>query len=349
LKNSASASFLALVYGDTVNSNNSSYSNFAKGQIDYMLGKNPLNFSYMVGFGNKSPQRAHHRASFDGSWSTFNNSSPNKHVLYGALVGGPTSPDDYAYTDERPNYMANEPSIWGNAALSGALAALYSDFGGEALSDTQLDALPGIKVTSDGGTPGSPSSKIVGTEANDTLTGGNSNDSIFGEGGNDRINGNLGNDVIRGGAGNDILGGNAGNDTLFGDAGNDRLWGDAGNDSLIGGKGQDSLSGGGDRDSFYLTDTITGEFDKITDFNITQDTIVLSKLEFGLNQSLGTLDSNQFRLGSGAVTVNDRFIYNQQTGNLFFDADGSGGIAAVQIATFYNKAALSNTNIQVAA
>ncbi len=110
LKNSASASFLALVYGDTVNNNGSSYSNFAKGQIDYMLGKNPTNFSYMVGFGDKSPQRAHHRASYDGSWSTFNSQSPNRHILYGALVGGPTAPNDYAYTDERPNYQANEPS-----------------------------------------------------------------------------------------------------------------------------------------------------------------------------------------------------------------------------------------------
>jgi endoglucanase len=349
LKNSASASFLALVYGDTVNNNGSSYSNFAKGQIDYMLGKNPSNFSYMVGFGDKSPQRAHHRASFDGSWSTFNNQSPNRHILYGALVGGPTAPNDYAYTDERPNYQANEPSTWGNAALTGALAALYSDFGGEALSDTQLNALPGIKVTPDKVSPQPPSSQIVGTEANDTLIGGNADDSIFGKGGNDRLDGYLGNDVLRGGDGNDILSGHAGNDTLFGDAGNDRLWGYDGNDSLIGGKGQDSLSGGGGRDSYYLTDTVTGEFDKIVEFNITQDKILLSKLEFGLNQSLGTLDSNQFRLGSSAVTASDRFIYNQQTGNLFFDADGTGRIAAVQIATFYDKAALSYNNIQVVA
>ena len=35
---------------------------WAKGQIDYMLGDNPLGRSYVVGHGNNPPDRPHHRA-----------------------------------------------------------------------------------------------------------------------------------------------------------------------------------------------------------------------------------------------------------------------------------------------
>ncbi|MEI1377873.1 hypothetical protein PQG02_07795 [Nostoc sp. UHCC 0926] len=48
--------------------------------------------------------------------------------------------------------------------------------------------------------------------------------------------------------------------------------------------------------------------------------IFISKAEFGLSQSQDTtLDSDLFRLGNNATTAGDRFVYNQSTGNLFFD------------------------------
>lgn len=37
--------------------------NFAKGQVDYILGNNLLGMSYMVGYGKKFPRRIHHRSS----------------------------------------------------------------------------------------------------------------------------------------------------------------------------------------------------------------------------------------------------------------------------------------------
>ncbi|MBX9259465.1 calcium-binding protein, partial [Desmonostoc muscorum CCALA 125] len=71
---------------------------------------------------------------------------------------------------------------------------------------------------------------------------------------------------------------------------------------------------------------------------------------FGLSQSQDTtLNESLFRLGTSATTSGDRFIYNQSTGNLFFDKDGVGGTAQVQIAQFSNQAMLTNANITVIA
>jgi hypothetical protein len=146
LRYSANTSFIAGIYSDTVRDYNQRYAKFAESQIDYILGDNPNNFSYMVGFGDKYPLRPHHRAAHDGSWGTFDSSTPNKNILYGALVGGPSSPNDSSYVDSRSNYITNEVGLDYNAGLTGALAWMYSNYGGTPLSNQQLDSLPGIGV-----------------------------------------------------------------------------------------------------------------------------------------------------------------------------------------------------------
>ena len=47
----------------------------------------------------------------------------SKHILCGALVGGPDASD--GYTDEVSNYTVNEVADDYNAGFTGALAALY--------------------------------------------------------------------------------------------------------------------------------------------------------------------------------------------------------------------------------
>jgi len=130
LRYSANTAFLAGVYSDTVNDYNGRYSNFANSQIDYILGKNPNNRSYEVGFGNNSPVNPHHRAAHGSLTNNINDPVINRHVLTGALVGGPSAPNDNAYVDDRTNYITNEVALDYNAAFTGALARMYNEFGG---------------------------------------------------------------------------------------------------------------------------------------------------------------------------------------------------------------------------
>ncbi|QLE59385.1 calcium-binding protein [Nostoc sp. TCL26-01] len=150
------------------------------------------------------------------------------------------------------------------------------------------------------------------------------------------------------GTGNDAsnrLIGNSGNNTLTGLIGNDYLSGEGGNDLLIGGSGNDTLVGGTGVDTFDLTGVLSSGFDTILDFKVGEDIVRLSGQEFGLPG--GTLNSSLFVLGTKANTQSDRFIYNQATGALFYDADGSGSNQQVQIALFSNRAALSSNDFAV--
>jgi Ca2+-binding RTX toxin-like protein len=146
-----------------------------------------------------------------------------------------------------------------------------------------------------------------------------------------------GNDIFTGGSGSDNVSGQAGNDTILGLGGNDKLAGNDGNDTLIGGAGNDNLTGGSGQD-FFTFNSPTGErTDSITDFNPADDTMAIDDVGFGGGLVVGTLLETQFVLGTVAVDASDRLIYNQSTGALFFDADGTGSAAQVQIATLTTK------------
>lgn len=142
----SSAAFLAELYSDTVEFNQG-YSDFASNQVDYILGDNPSNFSYMIGFGDNYPQSPHHRGSNPDSTSA--DDSPAEHILFGAIVGGPTDANDNAYNDLRSDFVSNEVGTGYNAPFAGALIQQYDNFGGDPLTDTQLDALPEISLGGD--------------------------------------------------------------------------------------------------------------------------------------------------------------------------------------------------------
>jgi large repetitive protein len=151
------------------------------------------------------------------------------------------------------------------------------------------------------------------------------------------LTGNALNNTLDGGEGNDVLTGNNGNDILIGGIGNDRLVGSAGRDTLTGGQG---------KDGFYLT-AARGSRDTITDFNSKDDTIFVARSGFSQKLKLGKIRRNQIQLGNAANDGRDRFIYNQGTGALYFDIDGSGKRAKIQIATITNRTVLSNTDIVI--
>ncbi|XP_013069522.2 endoglucanase 4 [Biomphalaria glabrata] len=104
------------------------YRHWAMCQIHYALGD--TGFSYVIGFGDKYPLRPHHRSSSCPNLPSpcgtqvMPLKEPNVHILYGALVGGPGSNDDY--TDDRSNYVNNEVACDYNAGFQAAVAALKS-------------------------------------------------------------------------------------------------------------------------------------------------------------------------------------------------------------------------------
>ena len=135
LRYAANTAFLAFIYGDTVNDKGGAYSGFAAGQIDYMLGDNPVGRSYVVGFGNNPPINPHHRGAHGSTTNNINSPVDNQHVLYGALVGGPKEANDYAYVDDRTDYICNEVAMDYNAGFTGALARMVQGYGGSQLTD----------------------------------------------------------------------------------------------------------------------------------------------------------------------------------------------------------------------
>ena len=144
LRYSANTAFLAGIYSDTVNDPNNRYSDFAQKQIDYILGDNPNNRSYVVGFGENSPVNPHHRAAHGSLTNNINDPVLNRHVLTGALVGGPSAPNDNAYVDDRTNYITNEVALDYNAGFTGALARMYQEFGGQPLDSSQQSLVAGL-------------------------------------------------------------------------------------------------------------------------------------------------------------------------------------------------------------
>ena len=143
LRYSANQAFIALYYQPvaTTTAKSSKYYNFAVDQIDYILGSNPQNRSYVCGFGKNPPINPHHRTAH-GAWSNNLIGPPtnSRHTLYGALVGGPGSSDEY--TDSRSDYTKNEVACDYNALFSGALAKLSQDFGGTPVSGFPVAETP---------------------------------------------------------------------------------------------------------------------------------------------------------------------------------------------------------------
>jgi Ca2+-binding RTX toxin-like protein len=114
-----------------------------------------------------------------------------------------------------------------------------------------------------------------------------------------------------------------GNNTGIGNAAANAMNGGAGNDLLAGLGGDDILTGGDGYDMFRFSETGN---DTITDFVTRVDKILLSNTAFS---HTATVD---FVLGTAATGTNSAILYDQATGALAFDADGTGAGAAVSIA-----------------
>jgi Ca2+-binding RTX toxin-like protein len=149
--------------------------------------------------------------------------------------------------------------------------------------------------------------------------------------------GNALSNVIIGNAGSNVLNGAAGNDTLIGGAGTDVLYGGAGNDTLAGGAGYDYFV-------FNTVPNASNNIDRISDFNVVQDTIRLENAVMpGLGSHVGTLSSAAFWKSTTGLAHdgNDRVVYETDTGWLNYDSNGSSAGGAVHIALLNPNLALS--------
>jgi endoglucanase len=130
LRYATTTAFLASVYADWSGANPTkakTYKDFAKSQIDYALGSTGR--SFVVGFGTNPPKYPHHRNAH-GSWeASMTTPAEERHILYGALVGGPSTND--AYSDTINDYQMNEVACDYNAGFVGILAKMYDEYGGE--------------------------------------------------------------------------------------------------------------------------------------------------------------------------------------------------------------------------
>ncbi|MBO1905846.1 calcium-binding protein [Microvirga sp. 3-52] len=133
----------------------------------------------------------------------------------------------------------------------------------------------------------------------------------------------------------------SGDDDVYGSTSIDALSGGSGDDLLAGGQGRDVLQGGSGQDSFVF-DTKPNKaknLDRITDFNVTDDSIWLDNKVFtklgkaGSSDKPALLKKDFFVEGSKAKDKNDHVLYDSKTGMLFYDADGSGKVKPVEIAT----------------
>jgi Ca2+-binding RTX toxin-like protein len=146
-----------------------------------------------------------------------------------------------------------------------------------------------------------------------------------------------------------ILVGNAGGNLLDGGVGNDTIDGGVGNDTLVGGAGNDRLTGGAGKDWFRLdaAASATGNVDRIVDFSVPDDTIQIQNAIFTTVGAEGGLAAAAFHAGTKAGDTSDRVIYNASTGQIFYDADGSGAAAQTLIATITAGTALTAADFAV--
>jgi Ca2+-binding RTX toxin-like protein len=186
------------------------------------------------------------------------------------------------------------------------------DFSGLAKSAIVVDLAAGTLVG--GGTGGAGSAQLVGVEQ------------VFGDGFNDRLSGSAAAESLNGGGGNDTLDGRGGNDTL------------------TGGLGADSF--------VFDTAPASGNVDQVTDFMSASDRLNFDNAVF---TALGT-DGNfvagdaRFAAGAGFTSgrdASDRIVYDTNTGNLYYDSDGSGTGAAQFVATLQGHPALAATDVTV--
>jgi len=224
----------------------------------------------------------------------------------------------------------------------------------------------------------SGSGRLIGNDLDNIINGAGGADILDGRGGADTLRGSSGNDAYFVDNVGDTVAENAngGTDIVFiadidyilpanferGMAlsisstqgfnliGNDlanELTGNNGANWLDGKLGRDVLYGYGGADTFAFTTLVDGpNFDLWIGFEVGIDKIALDDAVFtGL--VAGSLPASAFATGRFASDADDRILYEAETGNLFFDRDGTGPLEAQLFAQIHDRLSLSASDFVV--
>lgn len=287
-----------------------------------------------------------------------------------SLIGG--SGDDTFVIDN-----ANDRADGGtgsDTARSATVSVNLAASGFVSVEHASLTGSAALDLTGSGS-----ANRLTGNSAANLLTGGEGADTLDGGAGSDTLRGGAGNDLLLLDRTGESVNGGAGTDTaqsatvalnlsasgftsvenatltgstalnLTGNSDANRLTGNAGANRITGGLGEDTLTGGGGVDRFvFNTAAGVGNIDRLADFNPVEDLILLENSVFS-GLAAGVLAGANFvaNLTGNATTAQHRIIYETDTGRLFFDENGVGGVARVQFAVTAANLALTASDFQI--
>lgn len=136
----------------------------------------------------------------------------------------------------------------------------------------------------------------------------------------------MGDDILNGGSGNDVL------------------------DGAVDSTGKDQFVGGTGDDVYGVYNSATEGIDAINDFGNGDDQLRIYSNGFGGAGGVGAaglLASARFTIGTAATNIDQRFIYDNAFGDLFFDLDGSADGTQIKIAQLLTKPTLANNSFLI--
>ena len=138
-------------------------------------------------------------------------------------------------------------------------------------------------------------------------------------------------------------------ENLTGSPFDDQLRGNTFSNVITGLGGNDTLEGDLGQDSFRFAAALDAatNVDEIHGFDPLSDRIELAQAFFAGIGLAGALDETAFALGGAAGDADDRIVYDDTTGTLYFDADGARSGVMVPFAVLVGAPALSHDDIFV--